>query len=50
LCVADGLTTIVHPEMLRPRGGDPMADLIYVALTVVFFASCWGFVRLAEKL
>jgi hypothetical protein len=29
---------------------NPMADLIYVALTVVFFASCWALVRLAERL
>lgn len=28
----------------------PMTDLLYVALTVGFFAVTWSFVRLAERL
>jgi hypothetical protein len=27
-----------------------MQDLIYLGLTALFFALCWGFVRLAERL
>jgi hypothetical protein len=27
-----------------------VGDLIYVALTVLFFLSCWGLIRLAERL
>ena len=43
----------------RPALGTPatgwtpegtMLDLIYLGLTFLFFALCWGFVRLAERL
>jgi len=27
-----------------------MQDLLYLGLTALFFALCWGFVRLAERL
>jgi hypothetical protein len=31
-------------------GGNAMADLIYLALTLIFLALSWGFIVVCEKL
>jgi hypothetical protein len=30
--------------------GEVMLDLLFVIATVAFFAGCWGYVRLCERL
>jgi len=38
------------PHLRRSRGGEVMADVLYLGLTVVFFWLTWLLVKLCERL
>jgi hypothetical protein len=45
-----GESTSATPEQETPRGGTVMADIVYLGMTVGFFALTWALIRLCERL
>jgi hypothetical protein len=33
----------------RAKGGFAIMDLVFIGLTAVFFALCWGLIKVCEK-